>query len=433
MRIGVDGYNLALPRGTGIATYARTLTHAIKSMGHQVDVIYGIDMAPRASADMREIIFFDSLDNEHRRKPAFPLSARWWRGRRAALAGDTAMHIPLTGRVESRGFADRMPAYDRILNVPALFHKAGRHFRATGRLLTIRVAQPPDIMHWTYPLPIRLIGSRNIYTIHDLVPLRLPFATLDDKGVHYRLIRTLIRAADMICTVSEASRRDITAFFPAGEAKIINTYQSLKVGSAQPVENQADITAALAGRFDLAPDGYFIFCGSLEPKKNIINAIEAYLASSARRPLLIVGAMSWQADAVTRTLKRAQATGRVRYLDYLPAATLALLIRHARALLFPSLTEGFGLPVLEALAVGTPVITSREGALPEIAGAAAAYVDAYDIADITAGIARLDNDDQACQALRDAGPAQAAKFSSPAYQARLRTLYETVLTKVLAA
>lgn len=429
MRVGVDGFNLALSRGTGVATYARTLTHCLQGMGHDVDVIYGMNISARTSPDMREIIFFDSLDQEHVRKPPKPFTSRWWTEQKGNFGGHKGVEVPMSGRVESRGFAHRMPAYDRILNVPALFRHAARHFRRTKRFLTIKVEDTPAIMHWTYPLPIRLEGAKNIYTIHDLVPLRLPFTTLDDKGVHFRLIAELAKSADLLCTVSEASRRDILAYHPKAENKVFNTYQSFKPNAQALARSEAEIAAELAGLFDLTPDHYFLFFGSLEPKKNIGRMIEAFLATPTSRQLVIVGAMAWKSEHELRFLKRAQESGRVRHLEYLPETTLMGLIRCARAVLFPSLTEGFGLPVLEALSMGTPVLTSREGALPEVAGEAAIFVDAYDTSMIAAGIAHLDTDDATCAALRALGPAQAAHFSVAAYQARLREMYDAALTR----
>jgi glycosyltransferase involved in cell wall biosynthesis len=429
MRVGVDGFNLASRQGTGVATYARTLTSCLQGMGHDVDVIYGMNISARTEPDLREIIFFDSLDQEHVRKPPKPFTARWWSEQKSNFGGLKGVEVPMSGRVESRGFAHRMPAYDRILNVPALFRHAACHFRRTNRFLTIKVENTPAIMHWTSPLPIRLEGAQNIYTIHDLTPLRLPYATPEDKSVHFRLIAELAKSADMLCTVSEASRRDILAYHPGAEQKVFNTYQSFKPNARLLARSEADIVAELEGLFELTPDGYFLFLGALEPTKNIGRMIEAFLATPTSRPLVIVGEMAWKSESELRFLKRAQESGRVRHLEYLPETTLTGLVRCARAVLFPSLSEGFGLPVLEALSLGTPVLTSREGALPEVAGEAAIFVDAYDTSMIAAGIAHLDVDDATCSGLRALGPVQAAQFSVPAYQERLGEMYNAALRR----
>ena len=427
-RVGVDGFNMAMRHGTGIATYGRTLTHALRGMGLGVDVVFGMNISKRTSPALREVIFFDSLDDEHVRKPATVFSPRWWTDLADTASGLEAVEIALSGRVEHRGFAQRLPAYDRLLNVPALFRAAARHYRNHKRFLTFKVADPPDVMHWTYPLPIRMLGAKNIYTIHDLVPLRLPYTTLDDKGMHFRLIRDIVTNADLICTVSEASARDIAAFFGDSAGKLFNTYQALMPDRQAPARTQAQIGAQLGGLYDLRPDGYFLFFGSLEPKKNIGRIIEAFLATPTSRRLVIVGSRAWKAEHELRFLQRGVKARRVKQFDYLPQAELTTLIRGARAVLFPSLSEGFGLPVLEALSLGTPVLTSGEGALPEVVGDAACFADAYDSDSIARGIARLDTDDEYCARLRESGPIRAEKFTMPAYQERLSALYARALS-----
>ncbi|MBB2156296.1 glycosyltransferase family 4 protein [Gluconacetobacter diazotrophicus] len=426
-RIGVDGFNLALPRGTGVATYARTLTYCLKAMGNVVDVIYGMNISRRTPTDLREVIFFDSLDQEATGRLPKPFTLRWWQARKADIVGHVALDVPISGRVEARGFAHRMPAFDRILNVPDLYRSAARHFRHTGRFLTVTIPNPPAIMHWTYPLPIRLKGARNIYTIHDLVPLRLPYTTLDNKNYHFKLLRKIARQADAVCTVSEASRSEILSFFPDVSDRVHNTYQSFQPALLPGNSHGLDSLPEIAGLFGLQTGRFFLFFGSLEPKKNLGRLIEAYLMARTECPLVIVGAMAWKSETELRFLATGLANGRVRQLEYLPTPLLMALIRGARAVLFPSLSEGFGLPVLEALSFGTPVLTSREGALPEVAGPAALFVDAYDTSSITAGIEEMDRNDALRVRLGESGPLQAACFNMTRYEERLRKMYEAVL------
>ncbi|MFT9090263.1 MAG: glycosyltransferase family 1 protein [Gluconacetobacter sp.] len=429
LHVGVDGFNLALPRGTGIATYARTLTHCLKAMGCTVDVVYGMDISPHMSADLREVMFFDILGQTVTKKASKSIIPRWVRNFVVdkVTGAPKAVEVPMSGRVEARGFAQRLPAFDRVLNVQNLYDAAGRHFRSTGRFMTISVPQPPAIMHWTYPLPIRIKGARNIYTIHDLVPLRLPQTTLDNKKFHFELISKIVQSADAICTVSEASRKEILSFFPEAESRLHNTYQSFEPNTSIDASREEGINREIRELFGLQPGEFFLFFGSLEPKKNIGRLIEAFLMARTERKLVIVGAMSWKADDELRFLERGIAAGRIQKLEYLPAPLLGALIRGARAVLFPSLSEGFGLPVLEALSWGTPVMTSREGALPEVAGEAALFVDAYDPSSICAGIEELDSNDVLRASLRERGPGQAACFDMKKYEERLREMYLSVV------
>ncbi len=430
-RIGLDGFNMAMPRGTGVATYGRELSRTLGRVGHEVDVLFGMPIGARTPELLREILFFDNLDQEKSLKVPFPMSARWLREVVGGRFGVATTEIPITGRVVADALASRMPHHDRVMNSPNLFNVANRHFRRTRRFLRVNIPNPPQIMHWTYPLPILLEGARNIYTMHDLVPLRLPYTTLDNKRAYLRLIRGCLQWGDHICTVSEASRRDILSLFPAQPDRVTNTYQT--AGLPEEVKQGEDITGWLNRLFGLAYQGYFLFYGALEPKKNIGRMIQAYLASGIKTPLVIVGGRSWKAENELRLLvghdgKPTQVAASVHMLEYMPSTWLGTLVRGARAVLFASLYEGFGLPVLEAMQLGTPVLTSITSSLPEVAGNAALLVDPYSPGDIAEALRALDRDPNLRAQLSEAGVEQARHFTSERYAERLAALYRNVLT-----
>jgi glycosyltransferase involved in cell wall biosynthesis len=297
---------------------------------------------------------------------------------------------------------------------------------------------PPDIMHWTYPLPIELVGSRNIYTLHDLVPLRLPYTTLDAKASYRALTKACTECGDHICTVSEASRRDIIAEFAIDPARVTNSYQASPLPAAALAHSPAEDAAMIEGIFGLPAQGYFLFFGAIEPKKNLGRLIEAYLALRTETPLVIVGARAWRSEEELRLLRededgdsahRQTLAKRIIRLDYMPRPLLLRLIRGARALAFPSLYEGFGLPVLEAMQFGTPILTSNTSSLPEVAGEAAVLVDPYDPLAIAAGLRALDSDGALRARLSQAGPEQAARFSEERYRERLEAMYAQVMAQ----
>lgn len=426
-RIGIDGFNLSLEKGTGVATYARTLSRALSSLGYTTDILYGLRMPNYSNIDLREVRFFDCLSSSDSIKSKKNLLKNWIQERKEDFTKIDPIEIIITNKVDYRSLLIHIPEFNRIFNVNNIFNKAYRHFRKTGNFTKIHMNSPPDIMHWTYPLPIEIVGSKNIYTLHDLVPLKLPHTTNDDKPYYFNLLKKISILSDGICTVSEASRHDILSFFPEMSSKLYNTYQSRDINKFSHHRSDDDCRIEIETKFNLKIQEYFLFFGSLEPKKNIGRIIEAFLASFSNKKLVIVGAMSWKSEKELRYLDHGISTGKIIKVEYLPENTLFSLLRHARALLFPSLSEGFGLPVLESMNCGTPVLISKEGSLPEIGGNAVLSAEAYDVDSITSAIRRLDRDDNLCQILRNAGYEQAEKFSMVAYQKRLREMYTAVL------
>lgn len=428
MRIGIDGYNLALPRGTGVATYGRTLARAVKAMDWPLDLFYGLQVSPKSEPDLREALFFARLGDDPGPPP--PLTLRRMILRAMMSPGERRMiPVPVSGRVFTADFADRLPPFDRLFTFGGLFDIAPRYFRRYRRFMTIRVPDPPAVMHWTYPLPLRLAGAANVYTLHDLVPLRLPNTSLEDKAYYHALIGECVRTADHLVTVSEASRRDILELFPTDPARVTNTYQP--VDTPQRRLDPAALTDRLVRLFDLERQGYFLFFGAIEPKKNVGRMIEAYLSSGVETPLVIVGAGGWRSDRELRLLsgahgKRLAGADRVRVIDYLPRPLLMELVEGARAVLFPSLYEGFGLPAAEAMALGAPLISSSGGSLPEVVGDAGLCVDPYDVAALAAALQQVDADPALRTRLAAAGPEQAAQFAPERYQERLSRLYAAV-------
>jgi glycosyltransferase involved in cell wall biosynthesis len=162
--------------------------------------------------------------------------------------------------------------------------------------------------------------------------------------------------------------------------------------------------------------------------------LEAYLSLATDTPLVLVGAGGWGSGDALRLLgadngKPLPAADRIRKVDYLPRAHLVELIRGARAVLFPSLYEGFGLPALEALALGAPLLTSTAASLPEVVGDAALTVNPYDVAAIAAGIARLDREPELRARLAAEGPKRAGNFSLPRYASAVEHLYGLALDR----
>ena len=433
-KIYIDGFNLSLEQGTGVATYSRNLSFALRDLGAEVGVLYGTSTSTISFHSLiREIAFFDPRVG----KPSW-LAERltnFWRAISSPF-GEIATQVPITGNVIRDTFRARLPYFDHIWNVQGLYQKQDLYSKWFGRRMNVHFRQTPDIMHWTYPLALRIPNAKNIYTLHDLVPLRLPYTTLDNKRRYFRLIRRLTKSADHIVTVSEASKKDIINLFGIPERRITNTYQAVDIPARYRDKPISDVKSDVEGTFGLNYKNYFLFFGAIEPKKNVGRMIEAYLASGATDPLVIVGKKAWKSEEELRLISD---NDHVRYLltngniterrfrvlqvDYAPFPLLVSLIRGAKAVLFPSLYEGFGLPALEAMSLGTPVLTSNTASMPEVVGNAALQVDPYDTRALVEGIRALDTDADLRGRLAEAGPIQAEQFSPERYQARLAGVY----------
>lgn len=427
----IDGYNLGLEKGTGVATYARNLSYELHNLGHSVSVLYGHPAATSRDPLLREISFFDS-------EPGAPRGLLNKMGQSIQVLrapfGLKGMQVPITGRVISRTFDSRLPRYDRIFNAPDIFRRSQGGFSVWGKLGQVDLPDRPQLAHWTYPLPIRLKGVPNIYTLHDIVPLRLPYTTLDHKRRYLKLLRELGRTADHIVTVSESSKRDLVEILGLSPDRITNSYQSVDIPASLLDKPEEQVAREVESLAQVGYKNYYLFWGSIEPKKNIGRMIEAYLVSKVDAPLVIIGAQAWKSERelqllneVTVTRSKGRGGGsrkRVIQLPYAPFSLLVSLIRGARVALFPSLYEGFGLPALEAMMLGTPVICSNTASLPELTGNAALMVDPYDTAALTEAIRRTDADADLRAELSRRGLMQAKHFSPAIYRERLNALYQ---------
>jgi glycosyltransferase involved in cell wall biosynthesis len=426
--ICIDAYNMALPEGSGIATYGRNLLTNLRELGHETSVLYGPNAARTDSPVLNEVALIDVQPPPKGKVPAVRRALHRLSGR---LRPSRAFPVPPTGEVVWPSTGATRPDTDMFWASQRLYHDALIRFRGSRTVTDVAFAPGapgPDICHWTTLLPVRARDARNLYTIHDLIPLRLPHTTLDDKGVFLNLCRAVARHADRIAVVSEATRQDVIRILGVSEERVVTTYQSVSIPARVTDRAETDAARDIEGIFGLEWKSYYLYFGAIEPKKNVRRIIEGYLASRVRGPLVIVGGRAWLADKEAALLKGAvqRAEGgphQIVHLQYLPYDMLMTLARGARATIFPSLYEGFGLPVLESMLLGTAVLTSTAGSLPEVSGDAAHLVDPYDLNAISEGLRTLDADQGYREELQRKGPAQAAKFSPERYRERLGELY----------
>ena len=428
--ICVDGYNLSLPQGSGITTYGRNLLDAIDRMGFEGEVLYGPEVKPGRDNVLNEIALADA----HRERRKMQKAVRYSKTITTRF-GRSAVLVEPSGEVIWPERMGGQPLARRYRSSQDLYFLANRGFHRHGAMtpLTLKSGahHGPDLMHWTSTLPIYARDAANIYTIHDLIPLRLPHATLESKERYRSLVSFIVKKADHIAVVSEATRQDVIRVLGVPENKVTNTYQSVSIDPGVLFRSQSDVELELKGIFDLGWKDYYLHFGAIEPKKNLGRIVEAYLASGVTKPLIVVGGRSWLDGPEVALFNQVKKDGgvsasRLRRYEFMSRSMLVSLIRGARATLFPSLYEGFGLPVLESMLLETAVLTSNGGALPEVSGDAAVIVDPYDVQAMTRGLQALDADDELILDLVARGKIQAAKFSQQAFIERLKDLYAKV-------
>lgn len=363
--------------GTGVATYARALFAALERPGRALLRITD----PSCSGSM---------------EPASGV-ARW--SRWAAALADRPRRLARSH--------DGLHARD-------IFRLAQVHFNRHGTLLRLGAPGAPGIVHWTYPLPIRIEGWINIYTVHDAIPITHPGLSQIDPLRHRRLLDAIATSAEHILTVSDSAREDIITALGCAPEGISTCLPGLAV--------EPPVAPLPAG---LPAGGYMLFVGSIEPRKNLVRLAEAYGRSGTSMPLVVAGPDGWCADEIAPHLAAASHVVRLPYVD---RPTLITLIAGARALLFPTLTEGFGLPVIEAMQLGTPVLTTRGGATEEVAGGAALLADPLSVAELAEQIARL-GDTSLIATLARSGLERCHTFTTAAFAARLDVVHRRLLDR----
>lgn len=340
--IWLDGRNVGRDKGTGVYHYAINLHSALKKIGFPS---------------------YWLLENTHHTKPR-PGVFR--------LLQALCKYRPSFTYYSDTPWGSAYLARD-------LYRIAHVHYRYSKRILEINAPYPPHIMHWTYPLPIYLKNCHNIVTLHDLIPLTHPYLTGINPKRFQRLISDLIKYDTHFVTVSETIRQQMLSLFPISPKKVTTLYQ--------PVDFKLQERESIKNAPQIAPKNCFIIYGRVEHRKNIERLLHAHALSQTQTPLVIIGP---DGDDQPDCTPRSRSSHVIR-LPWSERLSLLRTLSEAKALLFPSLAEGFGLPIIEAMALGVPVLTSKGGVTEEIAGGAALLCDPNSTQDLAKAINHLDN------------------------------------------
>lgn len=426
----IDGAQFLSKTATGIGAYARTLANTLMDSGCDVAVLYGRPARPKPDAP--------ALSLAAQVFGSDPPRPRWKRlldnagTASAAVAGigRRARAVPVsTEGVDLSAFHPVLPACHRVLNADRIYERAHMRFAVKRRFVQVELPRACRAAHWTGPLAIRARGVPNIYTLHDLVPLQFPHFVVDSGARAVALHAAIAREADHIVTVSEASKRSIIKLLNVREECISVTYQPVP---DLPQLAKQDAERLVESIYGVEPYAYALHVGAIEPKKNLRRLVEAFSLAHVSVPLVTAGPLGWLYEddlALIDSIAGHARIGRrasLRRLGFLPRRHIVALLQCARFFVFPSLYEGFGLPVLEAMKLGIPVLTSNAGSLPEVAGDAAILVSPLNVTAIAEQIRRLANDSDLRADLSRRGPLQAASFDHGSYRRRLADAYRKI-------
>lgn len=287
----------------------------------------------------------------------------------------------------------------------------------SNRIYSRQLEKNYDVFHCTHLSPLTVANLPQVTTIHDIVPLIRPELVSNQLVLVFaELLKANIRNSTKIIAVSQATKDDLVKYCQVPAEKIAVVYEAARE-EFKPVN--AELARPILTKIGLCTDRvnipYFIFVGNIEPKKNVKRLLLAFKQFSMRDrrgcKLVMVGSAAWGFDDVKELMQEMITAGILIHPGYLPTNELPALFSHAQALMLPSLIEGFGLPVLEAMACGCPVITSDIPCIREISGDAAIRIDPLSIDEICQAITAVASDESLRGKLSQLGLAQNNLFS----------------------
>ncbi len=358
---------------------------------------------------------------------AYSLEQCWHRvpGGTATAAVEVARVLPSLRRdIELIGFSGRhnsapQVAYRPPINVQQMFLNGPFLYESSMRIGWPKVESATgkvDLVHCTSIIPFAT-SAKLVATIHDLAFLKFPqFFSRRGNSVFRRSLKILLKRADMLICSSQSTMEDCREYGFSSDR-----LRHVPLGVSRPMVMTT--FGQIKNRYNL-PDDYLLFVGTLEPRKNLSQLIEALATLGESVPdLVVVGASGW-GDLPDDINHPSRSKARVHFVGFVQPSDLGAIYSSAQVLCYPSLMEGFGLPILEAMSYGTPVVTSKGSSTQEVAGNAAVLVDPLDVSSIANGVARALSHKSELSRL---GLIRASEMTWHATAAKTAAVYEEVV------
>jgi len=284
-----------------------------------------------------------------------------------------------------------------------------------------------DVTHFfNYVVPPKVHG-KTVVTVHDMVIKAYPETVrARTKYFLYTGLEKSMKRADVIVTDSYFSKSEIEKYYPKYANKVKVVPCGVDLERFHPIDDISEIDRVKKS-LNIIGD-YFLYIGTIEPRKNLSRLIEGYSIFAKKYPecpnLVLAGGKGWLNDEIYDSIEKLGLKDKAMFTEYVPSGDMCGLINGAMGFLFPSIYEGFGMPPLEAMACGVPVLTSNEASLPEVVGDCAVMVDAYDTNSIADGITKLYLDENLRKDLSTRGLEQAKKYTWENASNMLYKIYE---------
>jgi glycosyltransferase involved in cell wall biosynthesis len=338
--------------------------------------------------------------------------------------------------LQMAGHARPIVGDPRFHRIPSRVPPHNRFEQAALPVELLRLRPRPQLMHCPDFVPPRLRTFPAIVNIQDLAFLKFPELTLltDESKRYYSQVHWAAHNADTLIALSESARDDVVQLLGVKRGKVAVIPAAAGARFRPPADPaQARVTAD--SRFGLGPNdgGFILFVGTIEPRKNLTTLLDAYSLIKARgtvspMPMLsVIGQQGWLFEQVYARVEKLGLQDQVYFLHGVDDKSLPVFYAGARLFALPSIYEGFGIPALEALASGTPVVSSNGGSLPEVVGNAGLLLDPQDTTAWADAIERVLLDPVLEARLRQQGPVQASRFSWERAAQETISLYRKVL------